>query len=161
MSGRLPAAPRQVGVISDTHGLMRASALTALRGSDLIIHAGDIGGVEVLDELGDLAPVVAVRGNCDIDWPHELPAEQTLELGGLLVHLLHDLQKLDFRPETAGIAIVISGHTHRPRVERKDGVLYLNPGSAGPRRFDLPVCVARLSLGGKEPEVEILKLRVR
>ena len=165
MDPRIPAHPALVGIISDTHGLLRAEAVAALSGSDLIIHAGDIGddeGPQVLDRLRALAPLIAVRGNCDRGaWALELPVEETIEIGGQLVHLLHDLAKLDFLPQTAGISIVISGHTHRPRVERKEGVLYVNPGSAGQRRFDLPVCVALLRFGAGGAEAEIVKLEVR
>ena len=165
MDPKAPANPALVGIISDTHGVLRPEAVTALRGSELIVHAGDIGdgdGPQVLAGLRALAPVVAVRGNCDRDaWAMELPVEETFELGGRLVHLLHDLARLDFLPQTAGISIVISGHTHRPRVERKEGILFVNPGSAGRRRFDLPVCVALLRFGAEGPEAEIVKLEVR
>jgi len=139
-------APRLVGVISDTHGLLRPEAIDALRDCDLILHAGDIGGQRVLAELERLAPVVAVRGNCDGDWARALPATRTVEAGRLLLHVLHDLALLDFRPETAGVSVVISGHSHRPAVARQRGVLYLNPGSAGPRRPGAPVSLAQLRL---------------
>jgi putative phosphoesterase len=162
MDPSIPKNPRLVGIISDTHGVLRPEAVEALRGSDLIVHAGDIGdgeGPQVLAGLRALAPLIAVRGNCDRDaWALELPVEETFEVGGLMVHVLHDLARLDFLPQTAGIAVVISGHTHRPRVDRKDGVLYINPGSAGQQRFDLPVSLARLNLARKGPQAEIVKL---
>lgn len=155
-------APLLVGLISDTHGLLRPEALRALAGCGLIVHAGDVGQPHVLDGLRELAPVVAVRGNCDREWALELPVEETREVGGRLLHVLHDLARLDFRPETAGVAVVVSGHSHQPRIRRQGGVLYVNPGSAGPRRFDLPVSVARLALGGaaSPPRAEIVELDV-
>jgi putative phosphoesterase len=165
MAPSIPANPAVVGIISDTHGVLRPEAVAALRGSDLIVHAGDIGdheGPQVLEGLRALAPLIAVRGNCDREaWALDLPFEETFGIGGLLVHLLHDLARLDFLPQTAGIAIVISGHTHRPRIDRQEGVLYINPGSAGQRRFDLPVAVARLRLTPGGPEAEIVKLGVK
>lgn len=160
---REPAcAPLLVGLISDTHGLLRPEALRALRGCGLIVHAGDVGQPHVLDGLRELAPVVAVRGNCDRDWARELPLEATPEVGGRLLHVLHDLGRLDFSPEAAGVAVVVSGHSHQPGIRWRGGVLYVNPGSAGPRRFDLPVSVARLVLdgAGSPPRAEIVELDV-
>lgn len=155
-----------VGVISDTHGLLRPEALTALAGSDVILHAGDIGGGHVLDGLGELAPVIAVRGNVDGGWARLLPERRELTLGGVRVLLLHDralLGDLPFaargvltdRPGRAGrvpkpgrelAGVVVFGHSHRPSAKRTEGVLWFNPGSAGPRRFRLPVCVGRLEI---------------
>lgn len=131
-----------IGVISDTHGLLRPEALAALRGSDYIIHAGDIGAPEILDKL---AEITAVRGNVDrAAWARKIPATNVLEVGGISIYVLHSLQELDLKPEAAGFAAVISGHSHVPRQETENGVLYFNPGSAGPRRFRLPVSVGKL-----------------
>lgn len=133
----------RIGVISDTHGLLRSQAIEALRGVDLIIHAGDIGAFGVLEGLRSIAPVVAVRGNMDTDgWAYTLPREETVQVGQVLVHVLHDVTRLDLDPVVAGVSAVISGHSHRPSCRNADRVIYLNPGSAGPRRFDLPVTVA-------------------
>jgi uncharacterized protein len=136
-----------IGLISDTHGLLRPEALRALDGSDLIIHAGDVGGPEILEELRRLAPVVAVKGNVDMDpWCGDLPETAVAETGSSLIYVLHDVKALDLKPAGAGIAMVVSGHSHKPVCEERDGVLYVNPGSAGPRRFNLPVTVARVDL---------------
>jgi uncharacterized protein len=136
-----------IGLISDTHGLLRPEALRALEGSDLIIHAGDVGAPETLGELRRLAPVVAVKGNVDTDpWCAGLPQTAVAEAGSSLIYVLHDVKALDLKPAGAGIAMVVSGHSHKPLLEKKDGVLYVNPGSAGPRRFNLPVTVARVDL---------------
>jgi putative phosphoesterase len=132
-----------IGVISDTHGLLRPEAVKALEGVELIIHAGDIGAPKVLTGLERLAPVHAVRGNTDRgDWAADLPHTRVVEVGGVLLYVLHELFTLDLDPAAAGFAAVIYGHSHSPHMERKDGVLYLNPGSAGPRRFTLPVSLA-------------------
>jgi putative phosphoesterase len=150
-----------IGVISDTHGLMRREAIEALRGSELIVHAGDIGGPEILDALRDLAPVVAVRGNNDRDpWARTLEETEAVQAGAFRVHVLHDLHRLDFDPVAAGFRAVISGHSHRPLVEERGGVLYLNPGSAGPRRFSLPIAVARLQIRGSAFRAEIHELSI-
>jgi uncharacterized protein len=136
-----------IGLISDTHGLLRPEALRALKGSDLIIHAGDVGSPEILEELGRLAPVVAVKGNVDTDaWCADLPETAVAETGFALIYVLHDVKALDLKPATAGIAMVVSGHSHKLLREEREGVLYVNPGSAGPRRFNLPVTVARVDL---------------
>ena len=136
-----------VGVISDTHGLLRPEAREALRGSDLILHAGDIGGGEILDSLRRLAPVVAIRGNVDRGlWAETLPDTEVVEVGGLHLYLLHDRNALSLNPAAAGIAAVVSGHSHQPMPEIRQGVLYFNPGSAGPRRFKLPVGAGRLKI---------------
>ncbi|MCH9826271.1 MAG: metallophosphatase family protein [Gammaproteobacteria bacterium] len=148
-----------IGVISDTHGLLRPEAVEALRGSELILHAGDIGKPEILRELTVLAPTVAVRGNNDVgDWAENLPDIETLPVGEHRIHLLHDLKALSIDPVAEGVAVVISGHSHKPSIETRNGVLYLNPGSAGPRRFKLPVSVARLRRRKAGFEAELLKL---
>lgn len=145
----------RVGVISDTHGLMRPEALDALAGSQWIIHAGDIGSPHVLEALEAIAPVYAIRGNVDREpWARQLPETRRVEVGGRQFWVLHDRHQLDFDPAAEGYHAVISGHSHRPSIERKGGVLYLNPGSAGPRRFRLPVSVARLEIRGKKGRME-------
>jgi hypothetical protein len=136
-----------VGLISDTHGLLREEALEALRGSQLIVHAGDVGKPEILTELQQLAPVVAVRGNIDQGaWASELPVTTIVQAGSALIYVLHDIHELDLDPAAAGIHIVVSGHSHQPGSAERSGILYINPGSAGPRRFRLPVTVARLNV---------------
>jgi putative phosphoesterase len=148
-----------IGVISDTHGLIRPEALAALGGCELILHAGDVGSRSVLEALGTIAPVVAVRGNSDKGpWAQDLPVTEVAEADGQLIYLLHDLGELDLDPAAAGFRVVISGHSHRPTVQEKQGVLYLNPGSAGPRRFKIPVTVARLRLDANHADAEILEL---
>jgi hypothetical protein len=148
-----------VGVISDTHGLVRPEALEALAGSELIIHAGDIGGAGVIEALGRVAPVVAVRGNNDRGgWAEAFAEYEVVEVGRAFVYVLHDLKELDISPATAGFRVVVSGHSHRPLAEERRGVLYLNPGSAGPRRFKLPVTLARLRLSGADAAAEIINL---
>jgi uncharacterized protein len=148
-----------VGVISDTHGLLRPEALEALNGVDHILHAGDVGDVGILDKLREIAPVTAIRGNVDTHGDcAELPLTEALELGGCLVYIVHSLEWIDIVPQTAGVGLVVVGHSHEPKVERRDGVMYLNPGSAGPRRFKLPVSVARVRIEGGAVEAEILEL---
>jgi uncharacterized protein len=154
---------RRIGLISDTHGLLREEALRALEGSDLIIHAGDVGKPEILDSLKALAPIVAVRGNIDIDhgdWAEALPISAIAETSSAILYVLHNLQELDLGPKAAGFHIVVSGHTHKPGYSHSAGVLYLNPGSAGPRRFQLPVTVARLDLRQQPWTPEFVQLRV-
>jgi putative phosphoesterase len=151
----------RIGVISDTHGLLRPEALRALAGADLIVHAGDVGGPEVLEALRTVAPVVAVRGNNDRGaWAGALAATEVVEAGGRTLYVLHDLKTLDLDPRAAGFDAVIAGHSHHPRIERRDGVLYLNPGSAGPRRFRLPIALAWLDVGVSPIEAEIIQLDV-
>jgi uncharacterized protein len=151
-----------VGVISDTHGLLRPEALAALRGSDYIIHAGDIGDPAILSKLAEIAPVTAVRGNCDHgDWAGKIPETEVLEVGGVSIYVLHVLEKLDLKPGAAGFAAVIFGHSHIPKQEIRNGVLYFNPGSAGPRRFNLPVTVGRLTLHADQVRGEIVDLAVK
>lgn len=151
--------PRKIGLISDTHGLLREEALQALRGLDLIIHAGDVGDSNILDMLRKIAPVVAVRGNVDTaEWAKSLPETAVVEAGGVRILVLHDANALDLDPGAAGFQIVVSGHSHKfGRSERK-GVMFLNPGSAGPRRFNLPITVARLDLGVRPWSVEFVDL---
>jgi putative phosphoesterase len=150
-----------IGVISDTHGLMRPEALAALRGCERIIHAGDIGTPAVLDALKKIAPTFAVRGNIDAGaWAASLPATELVDAGTHLIHVLHDISELDIDPAEAGFAVVVFGHSHQPSIERRAGVLYLNPGSAGPRRFKLPVAVARITVAGQEMHPEIIELQV-
>ncbi len=149
------------GVISDTHGLLRPEAVTALRGSQLIIHAGDIGAQDILRELARIAPVRAVRGNIDKQaWAKALPITDVVEAGGGLMYVLHDLKQLELNLRAAGFAAVISGHSHQPQRQVRDGVLYFNPGSAGPKRFHLPVSVGRLRIDKGEVRAEIIRLNV-
>lgn len=153
--------PTRVGLISDTHGLLRPQALEALRGSELILHAGDVGKPEILAALRELAPVIAVRGNVDTaNWARTLPETAAAEAGKVLLYILHDVHALDLNPAAAGFHIVVSGHSHQPGKLERDGVLYINPGSAGPRRFQLPVTVARLNLQSKPFAVEVVELKV-
>jgi len=150
-----------VGVISDTHGLLRPQAVAALRGSDLIIHAGDVGNREVITTLSGIAPTFAVRGNIDkAAWAVELPMTKLVEVGERLFCVLHEISQLDLDPATAGFAAVVFGHSHQPWIETRDGVLFLNPGSAGPRRFKLPIAVARVAVSGGQLRPEIVELEV-
>jgi putative phosphoesterase len=136
---------RSIGLISDTHRLLRPEALRALEGSDLIIHAGDVGDPKILEELRRLAPVLAVRGNIDSGaWCADLPETEVAEAGSGLIYVLHDIKDLDLNPRAAGFAMVVSGHSHKPSKQERDGVLYVNPGSAGPHRFNLPITLARV-----------------
>lgn len=149
----------RIGVISDTHGLLRPQALAALAGSELILHVGDIGAPEVLSALQAIAPVAAVRGNNDTGpWAEALPETRVVEAGGLRFYLLHDLKTLALDPLAAGFDAVLSGHSHKPLAETRAGVLYLNPGSAGPRRFRLPISLARLRLQDGRIDSELLHL---
>jgi len=149
----------RVGVISDTHGLLRPEAVEALRGVEMILHAGDIGKPEVLEELNKIAPVTAVRGNNDRDaWAEAISDWEAVQVDGVSIYMLHDLKQLDLTPEAAGFQVVIAGHSHKPVVEERRGVLYLNPGSAGPRRFKLPVCVAFLTITDGRAAAEIVEI---
>lgn len=148
-----------IGVISDTHGLLRPEALDALRGSNCIIHAGDVGDPEILVRLRKVAPLTAVRGNIDRGtWARALPDSDVLETGGTSIYVLHILAELDLKPDAAGLSAVIYGHSHTPKIETRNGVLYLNPGSAGPRRFRLPVTVGRLTVKNRAVRGEIIHL---
>jgi uncharacterized protein len=150
-----------VGVISDTHGLLRAEAVEALRASDRIVHAGDVGAPEVLDELAKIAPLTVVRGNVDRgDWAHKLPKSDLIEVGGVSIYMLHIREELDLNPIAAGIGVVVFGHSHVPGQETKGDVLYFNPGSAGPRRFKLPVTVGRLVIENGTVRGELVELKI-
>ena len=150
-----------VGVISDTHGLLRPEALAALRGVDHILHAGDIGAVEILDRLREIAPVSAVRGNVDRDaWAAALPETEVVDVVGVSIYVLHDIGRLNLKPRAAGFRVVVYGHSHRPKIEQKNGVIYFNPGSAGPRRFQLPVSVGRLVIGDDVVSAELIDLEI-
>jgi hypothetical protein len=149
----------KIGVISDTHGLLRTEAIDLLRGSEHIIHAGDIGAPEIITALERIAPVTAVRGNIDTQgWARRFHQTEVVELGGLHIYVLHDVHALDLNPKAAGFAAVVSGHSHQPKQETKDSVLYFNPGSAGLRRFRLPVSVGRLEIHRGKVTGEILIL---
>lgn len=150
-----------VGVISDTHGLLRPEALDAVRGSHVILHAGDLGSSVVLDSLASIAPTIAVRGNVDGAWAKDIPADAVVEIGAVSIYMLHNLRELTLKPEAAGFRVVISGHSHQPQQRWKNGVLYFNPGSAGPRRFSLPISVGRLKITGEEIVPELINLDVR
>jgi putative phosphoesterase len=148
-----------VGIISDTHGLLRPEALHALAGVGHILHAGDVGDPRILDSLREIAPVTAIRGNID-RWGDcaELPATEVVELNGQLIYLVHSITDLDIHPTAAGVSAVISGHSHKPSIEARDGVLYLNPGSAGPRRFNLPITVALMTIDEARIQAQIVDL---
>jgi len=150
-----------VGVISDAHGLLREEALEELRGSERIIHAGDVGDPSILEKLATIAPVTAVRGNIDKgELGRKLPKSEWVEIEGVSIYVLHIREELDVSPKAAGIGVVIYGHSHKPEQQMKDGVLYFNPGSAGPRRFKLPVTVGRLAVEGGTVRGEIMELSV-
>ncbi|HZI58538.1 MAG TPA: metallophosphoesterase family protein [Verrucomicrobiae bacterium] len=149
----------RIGVISDTHGLLRPEAVEALRGSEHILHAGDIGAPEIIPELRKIAPVTAIRGNVDTQaWARNFAETEVVELGGLDIYILHDANAIDLNPKAAGFAVVISGHSHKPKQAMKNGVLYFNPGSAGPRRFNLPISVGRLEIVDGKVSAEILEI---
>lgn len=148
-----------VGVISDTHGLVRPEAVNVLRTCDIIVHAGDIGKPEVLEALGQIAPLRAIRGNVDI-WATDMPDADIVGVDGRRLYLLHDVNELDVDPVSEGIDVVISGHSHKPKISEEKGVLYLNPGSAGPRRFNLPVALALLTIAADGMDTRIVQLEV-
>lgn len=149
----------RIGLISDTHGLLRPEAVEALRGCDHILHAGDVHTPDVLPALRLIAPVTAVRGNNDRgDWADALPEFEVVEFGSVAVYLRHDPAELDIDPAAAGIRVAVFGHTHRPLIEERNGVLYVNPGSAGPRRFRLPVALGELAIRGDQVEARIIEL---
>jgi len=149
-----------IGVISDTHGLLRREAVDALRGAEHILHAGDVGSPEILETLASIVPVTAIRGNVDTQpWARKLPQTEVVEIGGVTIYMLHDLARLDLKPEAAGISAVVHGHSHQPKIEERNGVIYFNPGSAGPRRFRLPVSVGRLVIEAGKVWAELLWLR--
>jgi uncharacterized protein len=147
-----------VGVLSDTHGLLRPQVLEALAGVEHILHAGDVGDIRILDKLREIAPVTAIRGNVDTVGPcAELPATEAIELGGHFLYMVHSIEDLDLNPRAAKIQVVISGHSHKPSITQRDGVLYLNPGSMGPRRFSLPISLALLHLKSESVRAEIVE----
>ena len=148
-----------VGLISDTHGLLREEALRALQGAQLILHAGDVGKPEIIEQLKELAPVVAVRGNIDTAaWARALPETAVVESAAIRIYMIHDVNALDLKPAAAGVHIVVSGHSHKPVQDERDGVLYLNPGSAGPRRFSLPITVGKLNLNVRPWRMDLIQL---
>jgi putative phosphoesterase len=149
----------KIGVIADTHGLLRPEAIEALAGSELIIHAGDVGPPQILDALRRIAPVVVVRGNVDTaPWASAVPMTEVVDVCGRQLYVLHQLGQLDLDPSAAGFSAVIYGHSHKPSAETRRGVLYLNPGSAGPRRFDLPITLVRLRVSNDGLEAEFVSL---
>ncbi len=157
----MPRKAALLGIISDTHGLLREEALQALAGSELIIHAGDVGKPEILQQLQTIAPVVAVKGNIDSGaWASGLPLTAVVETEGARIYVLHDLHELDLDPAAAGFHVVISGHSHKPSGTERNGVIYLNPGSAGPRRFRLPITVARVDLTPSPWKIELVTLEI-
>lgn len=159
MSDNQNTVEKLVGLISDTHGLVRPEALDALRGVELILHAGDVGNSQVLEALRRIAPVVAVRGNNDRgEWAEELPAREVVTIGRVSIYMLHDLKELDIDASEAGYRVVVSGHSHKPSVVERGAVLYVNPGSAGPRRFKLPISIAHLRARGEEVEAQLIQL---
>ncbi len=148
-----------IGVISDTHALLRAEAVEALQGSELILHAGDIGDMAVIEALRQIAPVCAVRGNVDTQpWAGAFPATQFIEHSGHHIYMLHNIRDLDLEPAAAGVAVVVYGHSHKPLIEYREGVLFFNPGSAGPRRFSLPLSLGRLRFGAEGARAELIEL---
>jgi putative phosphoesterase len=154
------AMPR-IGLISDTHGLLRPEAVAFLRGSDFIVHGGDIGHAGILEELASLAPITAVRGNNDKGpWADTVQETEVLQVGQVFIYVVHNIVELDLDPVAAGFQVVVSGHSHRPSVEERDGVLYVNPGSSGPRRFKLPVAVAELIVVGNSVRARVVELDV-
>jgi len=151
----------RIGLISDTHSLLRPEAISFLRGCDHIVHAGDIGHAGILDQLSTLAPVTAVRGNNDRGpWADRLAQTELVQVGELFIYAVHDIAELDIEPNAAGVQVVVSGHSHRPLVQRRDGVLYVNPGSAGPRRFKLPISVGELMVDGTGVSARLVELAV-
>lgn len=151
----------RVGLISDTHGLLRPQAVAALQGSDFIVHGGDIGNPGILEALAAIAPLTVVRGNNDREpWADGIAEAECLKVDGVLIHAVHDLSQIGIDPATSGVHVVVSGHSHKPKIEECDGVLYVNPGSAGPRRFTLPIAVAELLIDGDTVSARIVELGV-
>ena len=149
----------RIGVISDTHGLLRPEAVAFLRGSEFIVHGGDVGDQKVLQELGAIAPTTAVRGNNDKGgWARGLSDTELVQLAEVFVYVIHDLAELDIEPRAAGVAVVVSGHSHKPVIQERNGVLYINPGSAGPRRFKLPITIGEMRITGKSVTPRIIEL---
>ena len=157
-----PAAALRLGVISDTHGLLRPEAMAFLQGCDHILHGGDIGGPEILEQLAAVAPVCAVRGNNDTQaWAASLPDTRLLELAGVRIYIIHDVGELQIDPCAAAVQIVVCGHSHQPSVRERDGVVYVNPGSAGPRRFKLPISVAEIAICGTSITARLVALQTQ
>jgi putative phosphoesterase len=157
----MPSDSYRVGLISDTHGLLRPQALEAMRGNDFIIHAGDVGDPDILSQLGEIAPVTAVRGNVDTEpWARVLPETAVLQVGEALIYVVHDILGLDLDPAAAGFHAVVSGHSHRPAENTRGGVLYINPGSAGPRRFTLPIAAGQLLVTGTQVKARLFELDI-
>lgn len=157
----MPPASTHVGLISDTHGLLRPEVVTALGGSDFIVHAGDIGDPSILDRLAKIAPTIAVRGNNDKGtWASRIPETEVLDVGAILIYVLHDVGELDLDPVAAGFQVVVAGHSHQPSIKWRDNVLFINPGSAGPRRFKLPVSVGKLAISGQAVSPRLIELDV-
>jgi uncharacterized protein len=151
----------RIALLSDTHGLLRPEALAFLRGADHIVHAGDIGDAGVLQALRRVAPVTAVRGNNDFGpWAENVAATQLLRIGGVSIYVLHDLKQLGLDPAAAGFHVVVSGHSHQPRIDQRDGVLYVNPGSCGPRRFKLPVSAGEVRISGRSVKPKLVELKL-
>jgi len=149
----------RIAVISDTHGLLRPQVLAAVQGAEHILHAGDVGDIGILEALREIAPVTAIRGNVDVHGPcNLLPATEAIELCGALIYMLHAIDDLDIKPEAAGVRVVIYGHSHQPALQERNGVLYLNPGSCGPRRFSLPISMAWLTIDGPHATAELVEL---
>jgi putative phosphoesterase len=149
----------RIGLISDTHGLLRPEAVSFLRGSDRIVHAGDVGDPGILAELAGLAPLYVVRGNIDTEpWAGHLPETEMIEAGGISIYVLHDLSQLDIDPAAAGISVIVSGHSHKPVIERRKGIIFINPGSAGPRRFKLPISVGEVLIDGRSIKPRVVEL---
>jgi putative phosphoesterase len=151
----------RLGIISDTHGLLRPQAEAFLQGCDRILHGGDIGSAEILARLSTIAPVTAIRGNNDKGaWAESIPETELFEFCGIYVYAIHDLSQLDIQPSAAGVQVVVSGHSHRPLIERRDGIFFVNPGSAGPRRFKLPISVADVLIEGSAISPRIVELDI-
>jgi putative phosphoesterase len=149
----------RVGLISDTHGLLRSDARAFLIGCDYILHGGDIGAPRILDELAAIAPLIAVRGNNDTEpWAARLPVTEMIRVGNVFVYVIHNLAELDIDPGAAGVRVVVSGHSHKPMIEERDGVVYVNPGSAGPRRFKLPISVGEIMVSGSAVTAQLVDL---
>jgi putative phosphoesterase len=159
LANETPRRVMRIGLISDTHGLLRPEALDFLAGSDHIVHGGDIGGPEILERLAAIAPLTVVRGNNDTAaWARPIPGSARLELGGVAIYVIHDLKELDIDPGAAGVRVVVSGHSHKPACVERGGVLYVNPGSAGRRRFSLPIAAGELLVGDGRVEARLVTL---
>ena len=149
----------RVGLVSDTHGLLRPETRAFLAGCDYIVHGGDVGDSDILDELADMAPLIAVRGNNDTQiWAARLAQTELVRMGGIFLYVIHNLEELDIDPAAAGVRVVVSGHSHQPKIQERDGILYVNPGSCGPRRFKLPISAAELTVSGSAVKARIVDL---